>query len=472
MTAPVFSLKEIQSNPELCCTTRWGETEKAKEIIESVKAYLTKLEALKQQLKVAKSEKQICAREFGAAKTAGTDLSTLKEKMQRTSDALTDIETQRKQIEESLSALFLNEAPSPRLTPLQFDACGARWSGDTTISLASDIDATVWDQYVANHPQASLYHRFCWRDIIHNSFDHPTFYLLARDADKCIRGILPLVRLRSRLFGDFSVSVPFFNYGGVLADSEQIGRRLLEHAAAIAKHEDMGHLEIRATHVLNDWPKRTDKVSMIRHLPQTSAELDDELGSKIRAQIKRAHQEDIEIRRGHAELLDDFYKVFAINMRDLGTPVYGKNFFANILGALPEQSHIVCAYLKQKPVATAFLLGHGDMMEIPWASTLRSVNAAGINMALYRDVLGFCIERHYTFFDFGRSTKDAGTYRFKKQWGAQPQQHYWHYWLKEGGELPELKPDSPKFRLLIAIWQRLPVALTKLIGPPVVKFLP
>ncbi len=211
---------------------------------------------------------------------------------------------------------------------------------------------------------------------------------------------------------------------------------------------------------------------MIRRLPTTEDDLDDELGAKVRAQIKRARQENITTRIGHVDLLDDFYHVFAINMRDLGTPVYGKEFFSRILQAFPEQAHVVVVYLHEKPVATAFLLGHGGMMEIPWASTLRRVNHLNINMALYRDVLGFCIRKGYAFFDFGRSSKDAGTYRFKKQWGAQPQQHYWHYWLSDGGPLPELKPDSPKFRLLIAIWQRLPVSISKLIGPRVVKYLP
>jgi len=385
-------------------------------------------------------------------------------------------------LEEQLLQLFIEVAVESedifRVFPARFDPAIAVIATSTSVANAAHIseiedpDTADWDRYVQNHPQASLYHQYIWRNVIRESFGHPTFYLVARDTGRKICGVLPLIRLRSFLFGDFAVSMPFFNYGGVLADSTEIAQQLLTRAAELAQANNLQHLEIREMQTVNGWPTRTDKVSMIRRLPATQEELDEELGAKVRAQIKRARQENIQIRAGHLDLLDEFYHVFAINMRDLGTPVYGKNFFRSILIAQPDHAHIVTVHMNNKPVAAAFLLGYRDMMEIPWASTLRSANAAGINMVLYREVLKLCIDKKYAFFDFGRSSKDSGTYRFKKQWGAQPLQHYWHYWLQDGGPLPELKPDSPKFRLLIAVWQRLPVAISKLLGPMIVKYLP
>jgi len=117
-------------------------------------------------------------------------------------------------------------------------------------------------------------------------------------------------------------------------------------------------------------------------------------------------------------------------------------------------------------------MGHNSMLEIPWASTLRAANGMNMNMWMYRQILGFAIKQGYSFFDFGRSTKDASTYRFKKQWGATPVAHYWYYRSANKGEVSGTNPDNPKFRLLIAIWQRLPVWLTKIIGPPIVKNIP
>ena len=159
-------------------------------------------------------------------------------------------------------------------------------------------------------------------------------------------------------------------------------------------------------------------------------------------------------------------------MRDLGTPVYGMSFFREILQCFSEQSNIIVVHLERRPVAAAFLLGHKDTLEIPWASTLRNVNHLSINMLLYWEVLKFAIENKYKYFDFGRSSKESGTYRFKQQWGAKPKQLFWHYWLYENTELPQLNPKNPKYSLLIAVWKKLPVNVTKVIGPRIVKNLP
>lgn len=425
-------------------------------------------------IKSAKLEKQQCARSFGSIKAQGGDIEALKLQMQQISEQLKTLEQQEGELESQLLGYFEDDAIAEPAQPHRFEPLPANLPsvGPLTIVEIGPDNALQWDAYVSSNPQAAPYHRYVWRQIIEDAFGHQSFYWVARDADGKVRGILPIVRLRSFLFGDFGVSLPFFNYGGVLADNDGIAAQLLDHAAESAQQCGMRHLEVRATRPLNAWPARTDKVSMLLPLPASADALDAQIGSKIRAQIKRAQQEAPEVAIGHLDLLDDFYRVFAENMRDLGTPVYAKKFFRLILEKCPDHAHLVVLRLNNKPVAAAFLLGDREMMEIPWASTLRSVNALNMNMLLYREVLGFSIEMGYRFFDFGRSTKDSGTYRFKKQWGAEPLQHYWHYWLADGGPLPELKPDSPKFRFLIACWQRLPVAISRLIGPHIVKYLP
>jgi hypothetical protein len=117
-------------------------------------------------------------------------------------------------------------------------------------------------------------------------------------------------------------------------------------------------------------------------------------------------------------------------------------------------------------------LSHKDRLEIPWASSLREHNFCSPNMLLYWSALEFACDRGDRVFDFGRSTPGEGTYRFKEQWGAKPVPLYWHYWLRDGGALPELNPGNPKYRIAINLWKRLPVGLTRLIGPPIVKNLP
>lgn len=328
-----------------------------------------------------------------------------------------------------------------------------------------------WNEYALKNA-ASIYHDTRWKHLIEKVFGHKTHYIIAIDEGSVV-GILPLVQLKSRLFGNFMVSMPYFNYGGVIADNDEIVRSLLKSANELSIELACSHIEMRFDEVINlDLPVRIDKVTMLLDLPDDPDKLWQAIGSKRRAQVKRPIREGVEFISGGMELLDEFYHVFSNNMRDLGTPVYSKNFFREIIRAFSENSFIVVVRLDGKPVGAGFLLGHLGRLEIPWASTLRKYNRLGINMYMYWNILKFAIENKYAVFDFGRSSKDAGTLKFKKQWGSTEKQLYWYYDMDENDPLPGLNPDNKKYKTAISVWRKLPVAVTKLIGPPIVKNLP
>ena len=330
-----------------------------------------------------------------------------------------------------------------------------------------------WDTYYGNTAEASLYHDLRWKSLIETTFGHKTFYLYARNADGAPLGILPLVQLKSVLFGNMLVSVPYFNYGGVCARNGEVAGRLLQDAVRIAKDLHSTHIEFRQEKpVFPDLPVKTTKSSMRLNLPSSAMDLWKGFPSKLRSQINRAQKEGMITRIGKAEELESFYTVFCRNMRDLGTPVYPKDFFRNILGVFPKNSWICTVYMGETPVAAGFLLGHRKKMEIPWASSLREYNRVSPNMLLYWNCLNFSCEQGYEVFDFGRSTVGEGTYKFKEQWGARPSQLYWHYWLAEGMGMPELNPANPKYRAAIHCWKKLPLPVTNLLGPKIVKYLP
>jgi serine/alanine adding enzyme len=341
-----------------------------------------------------------------------------------------------------------------------------------SVEAVDDRAAADWDAFVAEEPSASVYHGYSWRRLVHSVFGHQTLYFAARERAKVV-GVLPLVRLKSRLFGDFLVSVPYFNYGGVVARSPQICDELLRHAKQAAQLLGVSHIELRHREAgQHTWPARTDKVSMLLKLPATAEALQKALPSKLRSQIKRPLREGVTCTFGGEELLEAFYAVFAENMRDLGTPVYPRRFFSAILQLLGASARVALVRLKGAPVAAALLITHRGTTEIPWASSLRSVNGIGVNMYLYWSVLEFAIQHGSAVFDFGRSSVDSGTYRFKKQWGAEPLQLHWHYWLKSGGELPRLNHSNPKYQLAVAAWQKLPLPVANWLGPHLVKNLP
>lgn len=123
-------------------------------------------------------------------------------------------------------------------------------------------------------------------------------------------------------------------------------------------------------------------------------------------------------------------------------------------------------------MASGFLLGFKEKLEIPWASSIRKYNRLGSNMLLYWSCLEFGCDRGFRVFDFGRSTVGESTYRFKEQWGAVPHPMHWQYWLARDGALPEINPRNPKYRFAIGMWKKLPVSLTRLLGPHLVRNIP
>ncbi len=341
------------------------------------------------------------------------------------------------------------------------------------ISICQEQDRIRWNRYVLASKTASCYHLVEWKDVIKNSFGHRSWYLLSEDETGRVNGILPLVQIKSALFGNFLVSLPYFNYGGSCADSEGITRQLLAAAIEIGKELKAQHIELRHTFAVNEWKEKTSKVVMTLALPEKADDLWKSFPSKLRSQVQRPVREGMYASLGREENLDAFYGIFAENMRDLGTPVYGKDFFRHILRTFPESSWICTIYTKDRePVAAGFLVGFKDVLEIPWASSLRRYNRFSPNMLLYWSVLKLACERGYRIFDFGRSTPNEGTFRFKEQWGAKPVQLYWHYWMRNGQPMPELNPHNPKYRMAIGAWQRMPLFLTNLIGPHIVKNLP
>lgn len=337
------------------------------------------------------------------------------------------------------------------------------------VSAAGDSDAGAWDAFVASRPDASAYHEWAWRGVIERVFGHRSHYLIAR-FDHRVAGVLPLIEIRSWLFGRSLTSLPFFNYGGVLAESPTVARALFDAAVARATTSGCVHVELRHTaRQFPDAPCRQHKVTMRLHL---TPDLWDRIDRKARNQVRKAEKSGLAVTRGGAELLDPFYRVFSRNMRDLGTPVYTPRFFSAMLTAFPARARIVIVALKGVPVAAGFTLRTGQVVEIPWASSVRDYNALCPNHLLYWRALEAAVAEGASVFDFGRSTPGEGTFKFKEQWRAEPVPLHWEYWLAARRALPDQSPRNPRFRAFIAAWKRLPLPVANRVGPPLVRLIP
>ena len=330
-----------------------------------------------------------------------------------------------------------------------------------------------WDAFVEQSPTASLTHLSGWTELAREVFGHRTLFIEARAPSGALVGVLPIVQQRHWLLGNFATSIAFFTYGGAVAADSAVAEQLMVRAAEAADTLGCRYLEFRDTQERSGpWCRRSDKVALQLELPPTFDALGKRLGSKLRAQVKRAEREGLERRIGTVELADDFYAVFAENMRDLGTPVYPKRFFETILRRFGTQCQLVVIDWQGRPAAAGFLTFWRNRAEIPWASCRLDAKRVGVNMKLYWEILALAIERGCTVFDFGRSTVDSGTDRFKRQWGAQPVPLHWYRWERGGVPAKATEDKGRVMQLATTVWQRLPLPIANTLGPLVSGALP
>lgn len=328
-----------------------------------------------------------------------------------------------------------------------------------------------WDDFLSGTPDSTFCHLSGWREIFSDVLGHQTLYLVARHADGEWAGVLPLVRVRSLLFGDHLLSVPFLNYGGPLG-TPAARASLAEAARDEAEGRGVDLLELRCRHELSSSLVRSDrKITVLLDLPDDPRTLwEDHLRSKVRSQVRRPRKEGMEARFGHDQL-EPFYRVFARNMRDLGTPVLPRPFFERIRDVFPDRFVIGAVYAGERPVAAGCGFVWRDEFEITWASSLREYSRSAPNMLLYWSFMERMVEREIAVFNFGRCTPESGTHRFKAQWGTRDVPLPWLTWSPGEVSAPP-SPEDPVYRLATTLWSRLPLWIANRVGPPLARRLP
>ena len=290
------------------------------------------------------------------------------------------------------------------------------------IRVATTDDQPVWDEYVYNHPKGLAYQLFAWKQAVKQAYGFEGKYFLAESSgDIC--GVLPLIELRVPLRGESLISLPYCDAGGVLADSSEVAKELLNEAFSSSQR-----CEIRSAFELDSGlSNQTDKVRMLLDLPASSNELLAGLKSKLRSQVKKPIRDGLMVKMGGGELVDTFYRIFAANMRDLGSPVHSLTWIKAVVDSYAENCRVAVVYTPNgEPAAAGIILLQRQTVSIPWASALREYNRLNPNMLLYWTFLEFAADNGHRYFDFGRSTPSEGTYRFKQQWGALPKPLYWY----------------------------------------------
>lgn len=340
-----------------------------------------------------------------------------------------------------------------------------------SISRAGEEDESDWSKYVLRAPAATLGHEWKWRAVIRRAYGHASTYLIARQSG-IVRGILPLVVVKSPMLGSVLASMPFLDYGGVCADDREIAHRLIDEARRLSGMSTSTAIELRQGAEISDLPEpRRDKVTMVLDLAGGEAGIWKGLPAKVRNQVRKAEKSGLCTVVGGPELLEDFYRVFMVNMRDLGSPVHGLSFFASMAQEFGSRLRVRLVREGGKTVGGLIGLCFKDTVLVPWASALREYFPKCPNNLLYWHEIQDRCAQGFKQFDFGRSSVGSGTYDFKRQWGAQPVPLFWYLLSADAGGGNTIDGTGLKHRLFRGAWRRLPVGLTATLGPRIRKYL-
>ena len=331
-----------------------------------------------------------------------------------------------------------------------------------------DARAPAWDAFVAAMPGGTFFHRAGWSRVIEAAFGHRCHYTLA-EQDGVIVGVLPLAHVRTALFGNTLISTPFCVYGGTLAADREIAAALEAHADVLRKKLGATCLELRERQKVNcDWPVRSDLYVTFR---KPIAGDDDSnmkaIPRKQRAMVRKGVQNGLVSVCNHDVTV--LHRVYAESVRNLGTPVYSRRYFSVLNEAFADCSDVVTIMDVGQPIASVMNFYFRDEV-LPYygGGTAQARHRAG-NDFMYWEVMRRAAARGCRLYDFGRSKQGTGSFAFKHNWGFEPEPLHYRFHLAPGATIPDHNPLNPKYRLFIAAWKRLPLAVANVLGPPIVR---
>jgi FemAB-related protein (PEP-CTERM system-associated) len=342
--------------------------------------------------------------------------------------------------------------------------------GETLVVRPYEGGAGQWDEFGSSQAGWTHFHQYGWKNVVESVFGHKCLYLAAYEPGGGLTGILPLVRVRSRVFGHFLVSMPFVNYGGPLGTPDAV-RSLTGHATAQARDSGVGLMELRSPMELDvSLPVSHRKITLLLDLPDDPTLLWEGFKAKLRSQIRKPRKEGVTVRFGEDQVAA-FYRVFSRHMRDLGTPTQPLHLFQEIVRAFPDSTWFACAYLAGEPVAAGCGFHWNGEFEMTWAASLVQYNRVAPNMLLYWSFMERAVEQGLNTFNFGRCTPGGGTHRFKRQWGPREVPLWWYQYHRRG-EAATPSPDDARYSWGPRIWKHIPLPIANFAGPRIVRFIP
>lgn len=330
-------------------------------------------------------------------------------------------------------------------------------------------DAARWDSFVREQPGGTFFHLYAWRSVLERAFGHRTHYLWAVRGD-IVEGVLPLAEVRSLLFGHLLISTPFCVYGGIVARSPQAQRALEDAACALASDLGVDYLEMRnLTPRRADWRSKSLYVTFRKPIHADPERNLAEIPRKQRAMVRKGIDAglNVEFDRDVSRL----YAAYSESVRNLGTPVFSRRYLEILMEEFADACEIQTVLGRSSPVASVMSFYFRDEVLPYYGGGTAAARSCAANDFMYWEVMRRAAARGVRVFDYGRSKRDSGSYRFKKHWGFVESPLAYEYFLVKAKSTPDLSPMNPKYGLLVNTWKRLPLPVTRLLGPRIARHL-
>ncbi len=334
---------------------------------------------------------------------------------------------------------------------------------DLKIREMNEADFDCWDAYVEQTPDATFFHLAGWRRVLERALGHSTHYLLAERGGQVV-GILPLGRIRSRLFGDTLISTPFCVYGGIVADDAEVADALRQAACDLSDRLQVDALELRNLCPSDTgWPTKSLYVTFRKTIEADSDANLKAIPRKQRAMVRKG------IKAGLESDLDDgwrrLYRVYSESVRNLGTPVFPARLFQVLREEFGEACEVLMVTHQGQDIAGVMSFYFRDQVLPYYGGSVALARSLKGNDFMYWELMRRAGGRGVRLFDFGRSKEGTGSYSFKKNWGFTPEPLYYENYLVKSEKIPEVNPMNPKYQLFIKAWKRLPLPVANAIGP-------
>jgi len=339
------------------------------------------------------------------------------------------------------------------------------------VELYTESRRAQWDEYVRSSDKATFFHLIGWKRVVEKTFGYRPFYLLAEDHG-CVQGILPLFLMRTLSFRKALISLPLAAYGGACAEDKDTENLLVEEAKTLTRRERIDYLELRNTEGKHpDLPIKDLYVTFQQELYEDPEKNLERIPRKTRRMIRQGGKHNLRAERGR-DYLREFYHIYAQSVRNLGTPVFPFRLFTYLMEEFPQTCQILVVRHEGRIVSGVMTFFYKDQVLPYYGGALKEAFPLAVNNFMYWELMKYGCERGYKVFDFGRSKKGSGSFEFKKHWGMEPKPLYYQYYLNQLGQMPDLHPLNPKYQGMIHLWRRLPLAVTKVLGPKIVKYIP